>query len=126
MNIARGLWRVWLVAALVWIGIVGGLNITTLREDAALVRTSLEARLQDGGPPTLDTPFGRFTPSAEVADLLASLQRLGEAEAHRRLAERQALAEARLAGTLALVLGPPLALGLLLFGVGWAVRGFRG
>lgn len=125
MNILRGFWRLWAAASFAWIVVAGGLNWVAIREDAAVLQYRLERAFREPGTPTIDTPFGRFTPSPEMTDFIRSVQRLGEAEAERRMAERQSLAVTRLSETAALVLGPPVALGLLLFGVGWVARGFR-
>lgn len=125
MNAMRGFRRLWLAASFAWIVVAGGLNWVTIREDTAVLQSRLERAFREPGAPTIDTPFGRFTPSPEMTDFIRSVQRLGEAEAERRMAERQSLAVSRLTGTAALVLGPPALLGLLLSGIGWVARGFR-
>lgn len=126
MTMMRGMGRLWAAGTFVWLVVVGGLNAMVLREDAAVVWSRLEADLRDGGAPVLDTPWGRFTPRGELAEFLEGIQRLGEAEAHRRMAARYGLAVERLTETVALLVLPPLAFGLLLAGTGWVIRGFKG
>jgi hypothetical protein len=127
LNLGRGLRRAWVVASLAWIALVTINHFSELREDLALVSTRLQVELTqwtEPRTPVLDTPFGQFRPSGELADFLQNVRKFGQAEMERRMAARSQAAMERLLGTLALMLGPPAALALLGLATGWVRRGF--